>query len=108
MTRRIRIGVDVKIPVPFALEERDLILAGTLINMSMDRGFRLAEVKGTRAIVPLTLSDIEDLMGHIAATANHADDRKLERDLYAISDRLNKYEDRYEDELSAPTGGRKF
>ena len=44
-------------------------------------------------------------MGHVAATANHADDRKLERKLLAIWDRLNTYEDRYEDELSAPTGG---
>ncbi len=107
MLKRTRVGVDEKIPVPFALEERDLILAETFIDMSMDRGFRVAEVKGRRVIVPLTLSDVEDLMGHISATANHADDRKLERKLCAIWDRLNKYEDRYEDELSAPPGGRK-
>ncbi len=105
MTKRTQIGVDEKIPVPFSLKERDLILAETFIDMSMDRGFRLSEVKGGRVIVPLTLSDVEDLMGHIAATANHADDRKLERQLHAIWDRLNKYEDRYEDELSAPAGG---
>ncbi len=105
MARRIRIGVDEKIPVPFSFEERDLILAETFIDRSMERAFRLAEVKGARVIVPLSLSDIEDLMGHIAATANHTDDRKLERKLDAVWERLDKYEDRYEDELSAPPGG---
>lgn len=105
MTKRIRIGVDDAIPVPFSFEERDLIVAETFIDMSMDRGFRLAEVKGGRLVVPLTLSDIEDLMGHIAAAANHTADRRLERKLYAIWGRLEKYEDRFEDEHSAPPGG---
>ncbi|MCP3962309.1 MAG: hypothetical protein GY719_31080 [bacterium] len=105
MTKRIRIGVDDKIPVPFTFKERDLILAETFIDMSMDQAFRVAEVKGGRVVVPLTLSDIEDLMGHVAATANHTDDRQLERKLYAIWERLDKCENRYEDELSAPPGG---
>ncbi len=105
MTKRIRIGVDEKIPVSFTFKERDLILAETFIDMSMDQMFRLAEVKAGGVVVPLTLSDIEDLMGHIAASANHTDDRQLERKLYVIWDRLDKYEDRYEDELSAPPGG---
>jgi hypothetical protein len=105
MTTRIRIGVDDKVPVPFTLKERDLIRSETFIDMSMDQAFRLAEVKAGRVVVPLTLSDIEDLMGHLAATVNHTDDRQLEKQLSAVWERLNKYEDRYEDELSAPPGG---
>ncbi len=35
MTKRIRIGVDDKIPVAFTFKERDLILAETFIDMSM-------------------------------------------------------------------------
>ena len=105
MTTRIRIGIDDKLPVPFTFKERDLIRSETFIDMSMDRAFGLAEVKAGRVVVPLTLSDIEDLMGHIAATANHTDDRQLKRRLQAIWDRLDKYENRYADELSAPSGG---
>ena len=41
-------------------------------------------------------------MGFVAAEANHTKDRKLERKLYEFWDYLHTFEDRYEDELSAP------
>ncbi|RME96989.1 MAG: hypothetical protein D6773_16415 [Alphaproteobacteria bacterium] len=105
MASRIRLGIDETIPVPFSYEERDLILVETMIDPDLQRSFRAAEVDGDRLLVPLTLSDVEDLMGHVAAVVNHTDDRQVERKLGATWERLRAYEDRYEDELSAPRGG---
>jgi hypothetical protein len=35
-----------------------------------------------------SLEDIEEVLGHVAATANHIKDRKLEKRLHRISDKL--------------------
>jgi len=40
-----------------------------------------------------TLEDLDDLLGYIAAEANHAEDANLERKLQALYDRLCKIED---------------
>ena len=41
--------------------------------------------------VMLSLDDIDDLMGYVAAEANHTDDKKLQNTLDKIFDRLDDY-----------------
>jgi hypothetical protein len=44
-----------------------------------------------------SLEDIEDIQGHIAASANHCRDRKLEKRLDRIYSKLQRFLDSYED-----------
>ena len=37
---------------------------------------RMAVVKGKKLIVKLTLDDLDEIIGYIAAEANHTDDKK--------------------------------
>jgi len=48
--------------------------------------------------VMLSLDDIEDLMGYVAAEANHTDDKKLQNTLDKIFNRLNDYLSKYDDQ----------
>jgi hypothetical protein len=53
-------------------------------------------------VVNLNLDDIDDLLGCVAAEANHCDDGKVRRVLDAICDRLSALLDKFTDEASGP------
>jgi len=55
-------------------------------------------VAGNKIKVMLSLDDIEDLMGFVAAEANHTDDKKLQNTLDKIFTRLNDYLSKYDDQ----------
>ncbi len=101
-SKRTKIGVDEKVAVELTLEQRDLILNHTLADPDLTAALGLIAVTGKRIVVGYTLSDIEELMGFVAAEANHTKDRKLERKLDELWGYLRTFEDQYEDELSAP------
>jgi hypothetical protein len=44
-----------------------------------------------------TLDDLEDMLGYIAAEANHTEDKKLCRELDALYDRLLRIQRSYDD-----------
>ena len=44
---------------------------------------RRAVAKGRKLVVKFTLNDLEELRGYIAAEANHAEDKKLQKELDA-------------------------
>src|SRR5271166_3242812 len=48
--------------------------------------------------VMLTLDDLNDLEGHVAAEANHTKDKKLRQRLDAISEKIQRHLDRHDDE----------
>ena len=102
MTQRIKVGVDERVPVKLTASQRDLILNHTFAGADVTGPLVIAPLVGTRILVHYTLSDIEDLMGFVAAEANHSEDLKLRRKLERLCDYLHTFEDRYEDELSAP------
>jgi hypothetical protein len=45
-----------------------------------------------------SLEDIEEIQGHVAASANHSDDRKLEKRLDRIFWKLQRFLDSYDDQ----------
>lgn len=55
-----------------------------------------AVIKGRRLGIELSLSDIEDLNGHVAAEANHTREKKLQQRLYHLSEKLQKLLDNNE------------
>ncbi len=100
--KRKKIGVDEKVPVQLTMEQRDLILKDTLADPDLTGPLEIAPAAGNKIAVGYTLADIEELMGFVAAEANHTNDRKLERKLDQLWQYLQTFEDQYEDELSAP------
>ncbi len=46
----------------------------------------------------LTLDDIEEIQGYVAAEANHTRDDKLQKRLYKLFDRFQKFPDSYDDQ----------
>jgi DNA-binding MarR family transcriptional regulator len=95
-----RIKPDERVPFKLSKPERDLILDRTFIDPQIQRRLRFAATSGSKLIVQLTLNDIDDLAGSVAAEANHCDDAQTRRALDAVYDRLAKLEAKYTDERS--------
>src|SRR3954471_2192696 len=77
-----------KIGLKLTQAQRSLLLdALLLIPKEVEQAIR-----STPASEPLmfTLDDLEDLAGHVAASANHAEDRALKDKLDRISRRIEK------------------
>ncbi len=73
------------------------MLTQTFIDAELETRLRLALVSGTKVVAALTLDDIDDLAGHVAARANHCEDAKGRRVLDAVYDRLTTLEATYTD-----------
>ena len=76
------------------LQERDLIRNETLCNPDFAR---FAVIEGKGAIPNLSLDDIEEIQGYIAAEANHTKNKKLPKELDRIFDKLQVYLNTYDD-----------
>ena len=75
------------IKVAFTAREKELIIEHTFCDP--DFGGRLKEDSGNQLfIVGLTFDELEDMIGYIAASANHTDNKELEFELDALYDRL--------------------
>jgi len=68
----------------------------------MEERLRSAAPLGSRLIVQLTLDDVDDLAGHVAAEANHSAEPRVRRALEAVYDRLANIEARFTDEDALP------
>ncbi len=103
MNRPKRIEPGERIPVRLTDRDRELILNHTFIGSDLERRIRIAPVQGSAPVVGLTLDDLDDLIGHVAAEANHSKDPRLGRQLDRLWNRLREVEDGHADEdLPAP------
>jgi hypothetical protein len=102
--RRKRIAVGEKIPLELTERERDLIMKHTFAGNNLTDRLRVVPSPGQRPFYRFTLDDLDELAGYVAAEANHAKVKKLEkelRQLYSrIADALESYTD--ESDESAP------
>jgi len=86
-----------KIEVAFHPRERELILQHTLASPELMRPLtRSTVVKGLHR-VRYTLDDLEELLGYVAAEANHSKEKKVQKQLYALFDRLQRVMQSYDD-----------
>ena len=92
---RKEIPYGTKLPVRLSLRERDLIRDQTYYNPAF-ANLAVAESTGIR--VELSLDEIEEIQGYVAAEANHCDDGKLEKELDALFDKFQKFLDSYDDQ----------
>lgn len=86
---------DMKLPVVITENERELVREDTLYDPDFAT---LAECRGKNLVVPMTLADIEDLQGYIAAAANHCEKRQLQARLDRLFEKLQRFLDKYEEE----------
>ncbi|MBE0448975.1 MAG: hypothetical protein IBX64_12950 [Actinobacteria bacterium] len=93
--KRKSIPYGTKLPVKLTLRERDLICDETFCD---PRYTQVAIVDGTGIKVDLSLDDIEDIQGYVAAAANHTENHKLQKELDRLSDKLQAYLDAYDDQ----------
>jgi hypothetical protein len=86
--RRKRIKPGQLVDVRLTRQERELILDRTFIDAELEARLRAATPQGSRLVAQLTLDDIDDLAGHVAAEANHCSEAGVRRVLDAVYDRL--------------------
>ena len=89
-----------RIAVRLSPEQRDLILDHTFIDRELQQQLSVAEADGASIVVRLTLDDLDDLLGHVAAEANHSEDARLGKRLERLWDRLRDVEEAYTDDPS--------
>ena len=90
-----KISYGTKLPVKLTLRERDLILDETFCDPGV---LKIAVVSGRGIAVDWSLDDIEDVQGYVAAEANHTKNRKLQKELDKLFDKLQVYLDSYDDQ----------
>ncbi len=95
MDRR-KIQPDEKITVHMSARDQELLLEHTMGDP--DYAERLLPAPGGKGLAAeYTLDDLEDMLGYIAAEANHTVDMKLRRELDALFDRLFRTQRSYDD-----------
>ena len=68
-------------PIHFTHTERDLLLGLGSLDDEIENRFRLALLKGDKLLVQLNAYDLDELLGSIAAVANHTEDKKQRKAL---------------------------
>ena len=97
LAREKKIEPDQPVEVPFTPRERDLILEHSFADGELTDRLRVLEVRGATLVARYTLDDLEELLGFIAAEANHTLNRKLQKELHALFIRLQNEMQSYDD-----------
>jgi hypothetical protein len=84
-----------RISIKFTIEERDLFVNQIFAGDDLTERLNEATAKGKYIEVAYSLDELEDLAGFIAAEANHAEDRLLEKKLDALYDKISDIENKY-------------
>jgi DNA-binding MarR family transcriptional regulator len=98
-----RIKPEQRVDFRLTPRERDLIIERTLVDPELEERLRAAPALGSRLVVQLTLDDVDDIAGHVAAEANHCAEPRVRRALEAVYDRLAHIEARFTDEEARPS-----
>ncbi len=92
---RKKIPYGTNLPVTLTLRERALIRNETLCNPDFAK-FAVIDGKGIK--IDLSLDDIEEIQGYIAAEANHTENKKLQKELDRLFKKFQVYLDTYDDQ----------
>lgn len=101
MTARKQIHPGEKVPLKLTATERKLVLEDlTCLDPEYEQTIR--ETPAGKPVM-LTLDDLEDFGGYIAAEANHCDDHKKQKKLDTLFEKIQAVLDRYTDEAPPQT-----
>ena len=99
MIERKYIRPGTKLPVRLSTRERALVVERAFLDSALETTLRKATTINSKLVVNLTLDDIDELHGCVAAEANHCDDGKVRRALDTVCNRLGKLLDQFTDEV---------
>ena|SRR5919198_1191179 len=91
-----------KVPLKLSARDRELILEHTFADDELTAPLRVVPTSNTAAVYAFTLDDLEELAGYVAAEANHAKDRKLQKELDRLLARMETVLESYTDEEDGP------
>jgi len=77
-----------------------LIHSHTFADESLTNRLRVVPKKGQRPIFRFTLDDLDELVGFLAAEANHAKNKILREQLNQLCDRIEATLNKYTDEAT--------
>ncbi len=97
MRKRIKQGR--KVEVKFSPRERVLVLEHTFTGPELTTALRRAQLESGAYVVRYTLDDLDELLGFVAAEANHAKDKKLRKELDVLYARVRREMESYDDGL---------
>jgi hypothetical protein len=87
-------------PIPVKLRSRDRELIDKLTFVDPDYSSRLHSMSRSRDLLGhFTLDELEDLLGCIAAEANHTPNRQYETELDSLHERLQEIMEGHDDGL---------
>src|SRR5438093_13222013 len=90
MIRVKRVQPGERISIRLTDRERRLILDHTFIGGDLERRIRVAAADGHALVIALDLDDLEELLGHVAAEANHSKDPRVAKHLSRVYERLSR------------------
>jgi hypothetical protein len=96
--RRKQMAVGEKVPLELTERERDLIMKHTFAGSDLTDRLRVVPGPGRRSSYRFTLDDLDELAGYVAAEANHAKVKKLEKELRRLYDRIADILESYMDQ----------
>lgn len=86
-----------RIKIKLTTEERALIINKTFADPGLLEPLEKGQVKDDLITVYYAPLDLEELLGFIAAEANHTEDKVLEETLDSLHDKLEDILDAYEE-----------
>jgi len=98
-----QIAVGEKVSLELTERERDLIMKHTFAGNNLTDRLRIVPSPGQRPSYRFTLDDLDELAGYVAAEANHAKLKKLEKELRRLYGRVAEVLESYTDEPSGST-----
>ena len=101
---RKRIAADEKVALELSDRERDLIMKHTFAGDELTYRLRVVPRPGEPPLYRFTLDDLDELAGYVAAEANHAKVKKLEKELRLLYARIAVVLESYTDEDGGSAG----
>ena len=93
-----RIKPEDRVPLRLSRRECDLIVNETFAPEELTDRLRLGTVSGGKLTFGFTLEELDELIGSVAAKANHTKDKKLQKELDRIYERMAEILDTYTDQ----------
>jgi len=100
---RKQIAVGEKVPLELTERERDLITKHTFTGTNLTDRLRIVPSPGRRPFYRFTLDDLDERAGYVAAEANHAKIKKLEKELRRLYSRIADVLESYTDQPAEST-----
>ena len=94
MRKKIKSGQ--KVEVSFRPRERELVLVHTFTGPELTTALRRARLVNGKHVARYTLDDLDELLGFVAAEANHSGDKKIRKELDALYARLRREMESYD------------